>query len=237
MYQQSIQTNTSEFVRTENKARLWKILQSNGAFNGIDNNFFTEVRQEFENSIQQTQTHNMQKTTMEKCKIFIDMMVEKMKQYKYVPVQNNTTSINAIPETNEELPPYTSEKIRQSRLDAFDNELNKKQSEFNQYNTKPTPPKVDFADKEDDVGDVNKLLEKAMRERENLNLPMPPKQSENNSDLTVKTETSQISNETQSTQSSILPTIDNNTNELLAQILERLTKIEDYITKERASKN
>ena len=47
MQQQSVQRvsspgqSQSDFVSTPSKGRLWKILQDNGAFNGINNNFFT----------------------------------------------------------------------------------------------------------------------------------------------------------------------------------------------------
>ena len=194
MYQQEASlTRESDFVSTENKGRLWKILQNNGAFNGINNTFFSKVREEFETTIMEIENTHREKKMLEKGKIFIDSMVEKLKLYKHrkQDVENipNTTdisrlrsqsdnrsisqhSLNSQPSQHSTLsvPPYTSEDLKQTRLDAFDKELQQKQSEFDVYNAKPKPKHVDFKDKDDANNEnVSALLEKAMREREELN--------------------------------------------------------------------
>lgn len=194
MYQQEAShTRESDFVSTENKGRLWKILQNNGAFNGINNTFFSKVREEFETTIMEIENTHREKKMLEKGKIFIDSMVEKLKFYKHrkQDVENipNTTdisrlrsqsdnrsisqhSLNSQPSQHSTLsvPPYTSEDLKQTRLDAFDKELQQKQSEFDVYNAKPKPKHVDFKDKDDANNEnVSALLEKAMREREELN--------------------------------------------------------------------
>lgn len=185
MYQQEgTLKSESEFVSTENKGRLWKILQNNGAFNGIDNTFFSRVRKEFEVTITEIESKHKVKTMLEKGKIFIDSMVEKLKYYKHRKQDSdtipNTTDISQLQtHTNGILqhsqssglsvPPYTSADLKQSRLDAFDRELQQKQSEFDVYNAKPKPKHVDFKDKDDANNEnVSSLLEKAMREREEL---------------------------------------------------------------------
>ena len=185
MYQQEgTLKSESEFVSTENKGRLWKILQNNGAFNGIDNTFFSRVRQDFEVTITEIENRNREKTMLEKGKIFIDSMVEKLKHYKHRKQDSdnipNTTDISQLQIQNNgilqhsqssslSVPPYTSDDLKQSRLDAFDRELQQKQSEFDVYNAKPKPKHVDFKDKDDANNEnVSSLLEKAMREREEL---------------------------------------------------------------------
>ena len=185
MYQQEITLRSdSEFTRMDNKGRLWKILQNNGAFNGIDNSFFSKVREEFEITIVEIEKQHSLKNTLEKSKIFIDSMVVKLKTYKHrnhsVGEISNATDIsqlqttdivsNVSKNTQMSVPPYTSDDLKQSRLDAFDKELQQKQSEFDVYNAKPKPQNVDFKDNNDSASeDVSKLLEKAMREREELN--------------------------------------------------------------------
>jgi hypothetical protein len=239
MYQQQQYTlEESDFVRSENKARLWKLLQNNGAFNGINNSFFSSVRGEFETTIQETEEKNKGKTTMQKCKLFIDAMVEKMKRYKYLPSPDiHTTSISGIPNASNE-PPYTSESIKKSRMDAFDNALSKKQEEFNLLNAKQAPPTVDFSDKETDTeGDVNKLLEKAMRERENFehHTPKPvSSNTKNTSETSVMEPIKTLSYENSK------DTSDKNINEernILAMILKKLETIEMMIREEKVKKN
>ena len=185
MYQQEDSLiRESEFVSTENKSRLWKILQNNGAFNDINNTFFSKVRQEFEVTITEIENTHRLKTMLEKGKIFIDSMVEKLKHYKHrkqdldnIP---NTTDISQLQTHNNgmlqhsqssslSVPPYTSADLKQSRLDAFDRKLQQKQSEFDVYNAKPKPTHVDFKDRDDvNSENVSMLLENAMREREEL---------------------------------------------------------------------
>jgi hypothetical protein len=239
MYQQTTETGESEFTHVTNKARLWKILQTNGAFNGINNNFFTKVREDFEVTIERTEEENKNKETMQKCKIFIDNMVDKMKQYKYQPSELTTPQSNngTTPIFPERELPHTADDIRKSRLDAFDNDLNKKQSEFNQFNSKPTPPHVDFADKDNDSsGDVNTLLEKAMREREQLNLPTPPTiQQENIKDNQPSKKASPNINSSSDTSVNSAMTLSND--KVLVKILEKLEKIEAMLTEEREKRN
>lgn len=138
----------SDFSKTENKAKLWKLLQDNGAFHGIDSNYFKKVREDFEITIVKVENQFRDKPLMAKNKFFLDSMLNIVKQYKHQPI-------------------YTAQDLQKTRMDAFDNDLSKKQAEFDRFNAKPKPPQVDFSDKEgENVGDVNALLEKAMRDRE-----------------------------------------------------------------------
>ena len=234
MMQQSVQQvrsseqSQSGFVSVVSKGRLWKILQDNGAFNGINNNFFTKVREDFEIGVVRIEEEHRDKPIMLKSKLFIDMMIQKMKDYQHVH----------LPDIQQ--PPYTAQDIQKSKLYAFDNELSRKQSEFNQFNAKPTPPHMDFADKEEDtVGDVNRLLEKAMRDRENLEVPVPINVPPNNTTpITMiveeppKSVQTKVIPEPSSVNLESLEIKVNKNEETLNKIMEKLTSIEELLKKE-----
>lgn len=176
----------NDFTKTENKAKLWQVLQRNGAFNGIDSNYFTRVREEFEINIVKVQNEHANKSVMDRNKLFLDIMVGLMKGYK-----------------NQEV--YTAADIQKSKRDAFENDLSKKQEEFNRFNAKPPPPDVNFADKDEDSGDVNAMLEQVIRDRKSVGFSHPPP-------VEVKKTTE----------------VDNT---ILQEILDKLNSIDEYIRK------
>ena len=140
----------SDFTQTDNKGKLWSVLQNNGAFNGIGNNFFQKVREDFERCIIITEEQHKKKSKMDKNRIFIDSMIQKMIEYKQINYSQ----------------PYTANDIRNKKMQAFENELSQKQNEFNEFAKKPNPVDIDFSDKDDvSSGNVDDLLEKAIRER------------------------------------------------------------------------
>ena len=241
MMQHSVEQTSysqSEFVSVPSKGRLWKILQDNGAFNGINNSFFTKVREDFEIGVVRIEEEHRDKPIMVKSKLFIDMMIEKMKEYKHFMPQMPIQQVQQVQQVKQApSAPYTAQDIKKSRLDAFDNELSRKQNEFNQFNAKPTPPHVDFADKkEDDDGDVNKLLEKAMRERENLeipklaNEPMPTKTKTDTTPITMVVEEKKPELNLETLTRKV-----NQNEQMLNKIMEKLTSIEELLKKENKS--
>ena len=204
---------TSEFLKTENKGKLWSMLQQNGAFNGISNNFFSKVREDFEIAAVRIEEEHYTKKKMEKNKIFLDYMVGRMSDYKK---QSYTQ-------------PYTAADIKKTRQEAFDSALSQKQNEFQQFTAKPKPPDVSFADDDaDNNGNVNDLLEKAIRDRENLSIPGPISRPETGDTSNI----SEIGNQEMKlpVDSKEPDTIAVKTN-VLNNILERLTTIEELIRK------
>lgn len=168
--QQRDNSNSNEFLKTENKGKLWSMLQQNGAFNGIGNNFFSKVREDFEMAAVRIDEEHRNKPKMQKNKIFLDFMVQRMQEYRR---QSYTQ-------------PYTADEIRKTKQEAFDNALSQKQNEFSQFNAKPKPPDVSFADDDTDTsGNVNDLLEKAIRDRENLSIPGPIPKSTNQNTTSI----------------------------------------------------
>lgn len=213
MLQASSTKVTSEFLKTENKGKLWSMLQQNGAFNGISNNFFSKVREDFEIAAVRIEEEHYTKKKMEKNKIFLDYMIGRMAEYKK---QSYTQ-------------PYTAADIRKTRQEAFDSALSQKQNEFQQFTAKPKPPDVSFADDDaDNNGNVNDLLEKAIRDRENLSIPGPISRPETGDTSNI----SEVGNQevTLPVDSKEPETIAVKTN-VLNNILERLTTIEELIRK------
>ena len=204
----NVSVEQNDFTKTENKAKLWQLLQRNGAFNGIDSNYFSKVREEFEINIVKTQNEHSNKSVMDRNKFFLDAMVNIMKSYR-----------------NQEA--HTAADIKKSKRVAFKNELSQKQQEFNQFNAKPAPPDVDFADKEEDSGDVNALLEQVIRDRESVGFSHPPPPEE----LNVSNKGSNVD---KTSSSPLVPkqTISTNVNnDVLQQILDRLNTIEELLRK------
>lgn len=232
MYQQDSRTqkNESEFVKTPSKGRLWNMLQNNGAFNSIDNSFFTKVREDFESTILLVDREYTGKSMMEKSKQFITSMLKIVNQYKHLPGATATATVGppkAPPPVGEI--PYTSEDIKQTRMNSFAKDLNQKQSEFDEFNSKPVAPNVDFSDKDDDISDdVNKLLEKAMRDREIINVAPPNPNNRPTPPLKGASDIAYLHNQS-------VPS--DNQHELLSKILEKVTIIESYITAEKGLKN
>jgi hypothetical protein len=218
MLQPEIEKSTKSvntFSNTDNKGKLWSMLQNNGAFNGISNDFFSKVRQEFESMVVRIDEQHGEKEKMEKNKLFIDAMIGKMTDYRRESYQNTV--------------PYTASEIKKSRIEAFDNDLSQKQDEFNQYTARPKPNAVDFKDNEDEnTTNVNDLLERAIRDRENLDVPPPPiaRKEENQK---------QNSDRIGGSDSGTTPIVNvgdqenNNTLELLQKIMKKLELIEAKI--------
>lgn len=143
-----------KFASNENKAILWKLLTDNGLFNGIDTNYFDNVKDEFETMIVHinNKNKNVSSSLFDINKLFIDAMVKVLPNYKQV---NN----------------YTREELNKVKTNEFNNNLLEKQTEFNSYNITTQPKEVTFNDDVDeDPIDIDKLLKEKQKERENINI-------------------------------------------------------------------
>ena len=154
------QTNTQPinmaFDSKDNKGLLWKTLSENGLFNGIDSSRFTEVQHSFEgtimNVLNKTQG-NTQISLQEQNKIFISDMITALKQFK-----------------NNEI--YTAQDIKNQRKTEFEQDLERKQRDFQEMMKKNIPQDVDLSDKsyaqqyEEKLENIDALLEQQQKERE-----------------------------------------------------------------------
>ena len=158
----------TEFTSVENKGRLWKMLQENGAFNGIRDDEFTKFHSKFESIIVSINNQHSSKTVMVKSKLFIDEMI----QYISMQKSNPNTNPNANAYANANPNAYTAKDIKAANQESFNTELSKQQNDFNKFNQKDAPLHIDFEDKDNEMDDdINMLLEKAERDREILVLP------------------------------------------------------------------
>jgi len=154
----------TEFTSVENKGRLWKMLQENGAFNGIRDDEFTKFHSKFESIIVSINNQHSSKTVMVKSKLFIDEMIQ------YISMQKSNANANTNANANANA--YTAKDIKAANQESFNTELSKQQNDFNKFNQKDAPLHIDFEDKDNEMDDdINMLLEKAERDREILVLP------------------------------------------------------------------
>jgi len=181
------QTNTQPinmaFDSKDNKGLLWKTLSENGLFNGIDSSRFTEVQHSFEgtimNVLNKTQG-NTQISLQEQNKIFISDMITTLKQFK-----------------NNEI--YTAQDIKNQRKTEFEQDLERKQRDFQEMMKKNIPQDVDLSDKsyaqqyEEKLENIDALLEQQQKEREkdlfsqneNLNENQNQNQNQNQNTMNI----------------------------------------------------
>lgn len=146
--------SNSIFTDNDNKALLWEILQD--SFGNIDQNDYPIFKKFFEIHIE-TLNKNMEKNgnneLLEKNKVFIQdtLTLIKNKQWKY--------------RYNKQ--PYTSDEIKESNFNEFEQRFLQRQKEFTNLINIEKPKEVSFEDNKDDFNqDINVQLERMQRERE-----------------------------------------------------------------------
>jgi hypothetical protein len=135
-----------QFTSNQNKGLLWKLMCDNDAFNGIPNENSTVVRTEFENKINtlsKTITNADQLVALNK-RTIVEMM-QMMDKYRV----KNSKNINSNQATTDSPLHYNAADLLQQRQKAFETDLKQKQIDFERFNAKPVPDKIDFADKLD----------------------------------------------------------------------------------------
>jgi len=158
----------SQFISNQNKGMIWKLLCDNGTFKSIPDNKANLVKIDFDRKIAvigESITSTDQLVNLNKR--VIGDMVQSIGKYQ-VPAA-------AAAANNTLLPTYNAADISQQRQKVFENELKQKQNEFEKFNNKPVPNKIDFADKMDaPIGsEMDKILAEqiALREKQ-LNIVM-----------------------------------------------------------------
>ena len=152
----------SQFISNQNKGMLWKLLCDNGTFNNIPDNKSALVKIEFdrrvdmigETIISNDKLVNLNKRT-------ISEMVQNVSKY------TSAMSPNAMG-PNPTIPTYNAADISEQRQKVFENELKQKQNEFDKFNNKPVPTKIDFSDKPDTPlgSEIDKILAEQIAFRE-----------------------------------------------------------------------
>ena len=149
--------NSNMFLMNSNKETLWEIMYQNGFFNNINKEpldikgYFDTVMNTIENGNKSMSLVEKNKMTLMEVKSYVD--------------NNKKTQFDEI---------VTSEQIIKQRQDNFTNNLNNKKREFDDIIKKNIPKDVSFSDENDENGEsVDKLLEKAIKRREELNIVIP----------------------------------------------------------------
>lgn len=151
----------SKFSDNENKKMLWQILYEQGAFEKINNNYFDNIKKEFENLI-----HTIDKEEKydlkNKNKLLLREIVKCLDKYK-----DNVQYISR---------PLEDVKIK------IENDLKEKEKEFIELIKRPSPTEINFTENIDEPmkkDDINAILDKMIADREiEINNIIPPKVEE-----------------------------------------------------------
>lgn len=151
----------TQFTSNQNKGIVWKILCDNGTFNGIPDNKSSLVKMEFDRKISMIGSDISETDQLIQLnKRVIGEMVKNVGRY----TSANAMGANANAMTNN----YNTADIAQQRQKVFENELKQKQTEFEKFNSKAVPDKIDFSDKADTPlgSEMDKILAEQIASRE-----------------------------------------------------------------------
>jgi len=152
------------FIQQENIAMLWDIIS--------DEEVFRFLPQATQSLIHQVFVNNLQGFYETECKIPNNTIIDLNKKYiililnyikKNYPITPNKITIH------EELPnpKITLEEIKQEKQQLFEQELGRKQQEFNDFIQVKIPPVPDFSDKQIDtpIKEMDKILKEMQMKR------------------------------------------------------------------------
>ena len=70
-----------EFISNHNKGLIWGLLQESDAFNGIENDKFTNIQAMFEDTVINVDRTNSKLTLLEKNKLTMNTMIKKINEH------------------------------------------------------------------------------------------------------------------------------------------------------------
>jgi hypothetical protein len=153
-----------EFISNQNKGLIWGLLQESDAFNGIEDDKFTNIQAMFEDTVSNVNRNNSKMTLLEKNKLTMNTMIKKINDEKTRPKK----TIQMV---------YKAEDLQAKREQDFNLKLKEQQDELNKLINPTKPKEVSFSDansQEDaPIGDeMDRLIAErlASRERE-LEIP------------------------------------------------------------------
>jgi hypothetical protein len=162
-----------DYLSNDNKGLLWGILQESNIFNGIRNEKFDEIKSIFDNTINKINTANPEKNIMEKNKMTIEELINRINNVK----KPNEPKIKVI---------YTAEDLHRDRVTELNNKMKKYENDIGSIGKINKPAEINFSDNtwnDDDkpIGDeMDRLISErlASRERE-LEIPAITSDAEN----------------------------------------------------------
>ena len=153
-----------EFTSNNNKGMIWGLLQESDAFIGIENDKFNKIQLMFEETVNNVYMNNANLTLLEKNKLTMNTMIQKINTEKTRPKK----TIQMV---------YRAEDIQNKREQEFNIKLKEQQDNLSKFIHPTKPKEVSFSDdtSKDDapIGDeMDRLIAErlASRERE-LEIP------------------------------------------------------------------
>ena len=157
----------------DNKKLLWATLQENNCFNGLPDNTFSPVKQQFEDFV--IQNDNSNSSLVEKNKKVIGSMVKYLNNVKLqANTQANTlantpantqANTHVTPAPIEEI--HKREDLQEQRQNMFQDRLKKRQEEFTSLIEKNRPKDIDFSDKnKESYSNIQQESERFIKQRE-----------------------------------------------------------------------
>jgi hypothetical protein len=193
-----------QFIQKENIEMVWDVICDEELFRFLPRDSQMNVHQLFVNNLQGFYDAERKKTNslVEINKKYIMLILGYIK--KNFPVKPSKITIhNEQPANGKEL--ITFEEIQNERKSKFEQELNRKQEEFEDLITLKTPPAPDFSEKEADkpIKEMDKIL-KEMQIQRNYEIEQINR--------TYNTNKSSVDNWLKPQETSLKPRISNNSN-------------------------
>jgi hypothetical protein len=167
-----------EFIKKENIDMLWEVISDEKIFSYLSRDIQANVYQLFINNFKGFFDNEKMKTTslVEINKKYILLILNHIR--KNYPIQPNKITIHHEPVKET----ITYEEIQNDRRSKFDQDLNRRQEEFEDFMTIKAPPVPEFADKETDrpIKEMDKIL-KEMQASRNYEIEQISKNQTNNS--------------------------------------------------------
>lgn len=169
-----------EFIKKENIEMLWEVISDEEIFAYLSRDIQENVYQLFINNFKGFFENEKSKTNslVDINKKYILLVLNHVR--KNYPIQPNKITIHHEPV--KEIITY--EEIHNDRMSKFDQELNKKQEEFEDFMTIKSPAVPEFADKETDrpIKEMDKML-KEMQATRNYEIEQINKTQNNSSQV------------------------------------------------------
>jgi len=161
-------SHEKSFTNKENKALLWNLMYECGVFKGIESKYLQNVQRDFEQKIIQiTSSTSSTNTLTQLNKQIISEMMLDLNKYRNL-AHTDKESLKQIT-IDKNIEPVTSKEVSDRKIQHFNNNLEKKQNEFDDLLKKKQPDEIDFSDDLDKPigGEINTMLEAALSKREN----------------------------------------------------------------------
>ena len=156
--------NQNTFTSNENKGLLWEMMMSNNMFDGVANDNFETVKTMFENVIMR-----IGQTTLDESAMTRDRLLSLNK----TAILEIRTNLEIFKKRNNE------DTFNNEKAVVFDRKLESAKSDFMETIAIKRPVEPEFTDKMDTpIENMNELLERLEKEREQLLPPSPNQDSE-----------------------------------------------------------